>query len=116
MPVPPLCSLCSHTGASRAGVENLTRSLALEWVSYGIRINCVAPGNAVFSDTAVRVNLLRPHAWPLDNIDNFDVARLRLRLRLGLHLLRADEQLRRGGPRYVRSGAPREPLAPPRHR
>ena len=34
----------AHTGAARAGVENLTKTLAQEWASYGIRINCVAPG------------------------------------------------------------------------
>ncbi len=33
-----------HTGAARAGVENMTRTLAVEWVSRGIRLNCVAPG------------------------------------------------------------------------
>ncbi len=34
----------SHTGAARAGVENLTKSLAVEWSDYNIRLNCVAPG------------------------------------------------------------------------
>jgi citronellol/citronellal dehydrogenase len=34
----------SHTGAARAGVENLTMSLAIEWASFGLRINAVAPG------------------------------------------------------------------------
>ncbi|MGB0932229.1 MAG: SDR family oxidoreductase, partial [Chitinophagales bacterium] len=33
-----------HTGAARAGVENLTKTLAVEWSDYNIRINCVAPG------------------------------------------------------------------------
>ena len=33
-----------HTGAARAAVENMTRTLALEWSNYNIRINCVAPG------------------------------------------------------------------------
>ena len=33
-----------HTGAARAGVENLTKTLALEWAEYHVRINCVAPG------------------------------------------------------------------------
>lgn len=30
--------------ASRAGVNNLTRTLAVEWALDGIRVNCVAPG------------------------------------------------------------------------
>lgn len=33
-----------HTGAARAGVENMTKTLALEWSFANIRINCVAPG------------------------------------------------------------------------
>ncbi|MCH2203698.1 MAG: SDR family oxidoreductase [Fuerstiella sp.] len=34
----------AHTGAARAGVENLTRTLAQEWAEYNIRINAIAPG------------------------------------------------------------------------
>lgn len=34
----------AHTGAARAGVENLTKTLAVEWSDYNVRINCVAPG------------------------------------------------------------------------
>ncbi len=34
----------SHTGAARAGVENLTKTLSIEWATHNIRINAVAPG------------------------------------------------------------------------
>ncbi len=34
----------AHTGAARAGVENLSKTLAQEWSHHNIRINCIAPG------------------------------------------------------------------------
>lgn len=37
----------SHYGAAKAGVVNLTRTLAHEWAPYNIRINCIAPGPIV---------------------------------------------------------------------
>ena len=33
-----------HTGAARAGVENMTRTLAVEWAQHNIQLNAVAPG------------------------------------------------------------------------
>jgi citronellol/citronellal dehydrogenase len=42
----------AHTGAARAGVENLTMTLAVEWAPYGIRVNAVAPGVIQSSGTA----------------------------------------------------------------
>jgi citronellol/citronellal dehydrogenase len=34
----------AHTSAARAAVANLTKTLAVEWGRYGIRVNAVAPG------------------------------------------------------------------------
>jgi NAD(P)-dependent dehydrogenase (short-subunit alcohol dehydrogenase family) len=33
-----------HTGAARAGVDNLTKTLAVEWAQHGIAVNAIAPG------------------------------------------------------------------------
>ncbi len=43
--------MMAHTGAARAGVENLSRSLCVEWAGDGVRVNAVAPG-VVVSPTA----------------------------------------------------------------
>jgi citronellol/citronellal dehydrogenase len=41
-----------HTGAARAGVENMTKTLAVEWATHGIRVNACAPGTIRSSGTA----------------------------------------------------------------
>jgi citronellol/citronellal dehydrogenase len=35
----------AHTAASRAGVITLSRTLAIEWAEYGIRVNCIGAGS-----------------------------------------------------------------------
>ena len=40
-----------HTGAARAGVENMTRTLAVEWAQHNIQVNAVAPGTIRTSGT-----------------------------------------------------------------
>jgi citronellol/citronellal dehydrogenase len=34
----------AHSGAARAAVENLTRTLSVEWARFGIRVNAIAAG------------------------------------------------------------------------
>ncbi len=41
-----------HTGAARAGVENMTMTLAVEWAQFGILVNALAPGIIRSSGTA----------------------------------------------------------------
>lgn len=46
----------AHSAAAKAGVKNLTESLAVEWAPSGIRVNCLVPG-------------LVPHEDMTDDID-----------------------------------------------
>ena len=41
-----------HTGAARAGVENMTMTLAVEWAQFNILVNAIAPGIILSSGTA----------------------------------------------------------------
>src|SRR5690606_34806118 len=40
----------SHSAAAKAGVTNLTQSLAVEWAPDNIRVNCIAPGLFIHDD------------------------------------------------------------------
>ncbi len=51
----------AHSAAAKAGVKNLTESLAVEWGPYGIRVNCLVPGLFPHDDMTddIRSNLDR---------------------------------------------------------
>ncbi|HAZ13039.1 MAG: 2,4-dienoyl-CoA reductase [Bdellovibrionales bacterium GWA2_49_15] len=36
--------MMGHSGAARAGVENLTKTAAVEWAKYKVRVNAISPG------------------------------------------------------------------------
>lgn len=52
-----------HSSAAKAGVKNLTESLAVEWGPYGIQVNCLVPGLFPHEDMTddIRGNLDRTH-------------------------------------------------------
>ncbi len=39
-----------HSAAARAGIENMVKSLSVEWIESNVRINCVRPG-IIFTDS-----------------------------------------------------------------
>ncbi|XP_023240554.1 peroxisomal trans-2-enoyl-CoA reductase-like [Centruroides sculpturatus] len=45
--------MMAHSAAARAGVQNLTKSLSIEWAEHGVRVNAVAPGT-IYSETAAK--------------------------------------------------------------
>jgi len=47
-------------GAAKAGVMHLTRTMAVEWGPYGIRINCIAPG---LFRTRMTADMFADRAW-----------------------------------------------------
>lgn len=39
-----------HSGAARAGVENMSKTMSMEWMDSNVRVNCVRPG-IIFTDS-----------------------------------------------------------------
>ena len=50
----------AHSAAAKAGVTNLTQSLAVEWAPAGIRVNCLAPGLFPHDDHVPAMAAARP--------------------------------------------------------
>ncbi|HVW42416.1 MAG TPA: SDR family oxidoreductase [Amycolatopsis sp.] len=50
----------AHSAAAKAGVTNLTQSLAVEWAPHGIRVNCLAPGLFPHDDHPAALRASRP--------------------------------------------------------
>ena len=48
-----------HSAAAKAGVLAMSRTLAVEWARYGIRVNCIAPGPTETGGAAAAL-------WPTD--------------------------------------------------
>jgi NAD(P)-dependent dehydrogenase (short-subunit alcohol dehydrogenase family) len=53
----------AHSAAAKAGVKNLTESLAVEWAPYGIQVNALVPGLFPHEDMTadIQANLARTH-------------------------------------------------------
>jgi NAD(P)-dependent dehydrogenase (short-subunit alcohol dehydrogenase family) len=53
----------AHSAAAKAGVKNLTESLAVEWGPYGIQVNMLVPGLFPHEDMTADIqgNLVRTH-------------------------------------------------------
>jgi NAD(P)-dependent dehydrogenase (short-subunit alcohol dehydrogenase family) len=56
----------AHNAAAKAAVGNLTKSLAVEWASDGVRVNALAPGLFPHEDMRADLKALRPEGESVD--------------------------------------------------
>jgi len=57
----------SHAAAAKAGVDSLTRTLAVEWGPHGIRVNGIAPGPIEGTEGVRRLTNEKSRASALEN-------------------------------------------------
>jgi NAD(P)-dependent dehydrogenase (short-subunit alcohol dehydrogenase family) len=61
-------------GASKAAIAQLSRSAALDWARYGIRVNCIAPGSTqtAMLDTVINnLSAKYPDRFPVSSADAY---------------------------------------------
>lgn len=64
--------LMAHATAAKAGVDALTRTLAVEWAEHGIRVNAIAPGP--IPTDGVRKAFAPPPGAPVPDVFSIDKA------------------------------------------